>query len=127
MSWELIFLPILVEKSVLKCYNQCKRFDGWVENLNRKERNITLRCGCAGRCTMLVVDKTIWEDGEKSYNLSMHDSRYAPHAALFGRLKNASKILLGKPIYYNDIYIDDLEKINGFVNEFIELEKWDGE
>ena len=89
-------------------------------------RAITLRCD--DYCTMLVVDKDDFGDGEVCYNLSMQDSRY-DHAynTLWGRVKRACKILFGKPIYYSDICISNPDKfyvfvkeLNGFANEAVE-------
>jgi hypothetical protein len=47
---------------------------------------------------MLVVDKTVWDDGEVNYDISVQDSRYDHnYTTLFGRLKTAMKILFEKP------------------------------
>ena len=76
---------------------------------------------------MLVVDKDIYDD-EVSYSFSMQDSSYSHgYNTLFGRMRRACKILFGKPIYYNDIYIEDLKKFSAFVKELNELDKWSGE
>lgn len=69
---------------------------------HRRSRMLTLPCDCG--CCMLVVEKTIWDDGDLSYNISMQDSRYDyDDGTLWGRIRNAFKVLFGKPIYYNDV------------------------
>lgn len=76
---------------------------------------ITLRC--ADHCTMLVIDKFEYltegnSERQLEYNISMQDSRYTHQFdGFFGRIKRAVKAFLGKPIYYNDIYIEDEKKI----------------
>ena len=65
---------------------------------------IALPCDC--KCCMLVVEKAVWNDGDVSYNISIQDSRYDHnYNTLWGRVKRAIKILLGKPIYYNDLHL----------------------
>jgi hypothetical protein len=60
---------------------------------------------------MLVVDKTVCDDGEVDYDISVQDSRYDHnYTALWGRLKTAMKILFGKPVYYSDVYIESPER-----------------
>jgi hypothetical protein len=71
---------------------------------------------------MLVVDKTVWEDGDIDYNISVQDSRYDHnYTTLWGRLKSACKILFGKPVYYSDVYIDRPDKFKEFVEKLNEL------
>jgi hypothetical protein len=53
--------------------------------MNKKETTIMLKCDCG--CSMLVVDKEEWEDGEVDYNISMQDSRYDHnYTTLSGRI-----------------------------------------
>jgi len=67
---------------------------------------------------MFVVDKTVWEDGEINYNISVQDSRYDHnYSTLWGRIKSAMTILFGKPVYYNDVYINEPEKFREFVKQ----------
>lgn len=85
---------------------------------NRKEEMIFLKCDCG--CSMLVVEKTVWDDGDISYNLSSQDSRFDHNnQSLKNRIKNAFKILFGKPVYYSDIHIDkdSKGKLEKFVSE----------
>jgi hypothetical protein len=88
--------------------------------MNKKETTIVLKCDCG--CSMLVVDKEEWEDGEVAYNISVQDSRYDHnYTTLWGRIKSAVKVLFGKPVYYSDIYIDDPEKFREFVGKLNRL------
>jgi hypothetical protein len=64
---------------------------------------------------MFVVYKTEWEDGEVDYDISVQDSRYDHnYNTLWGRIRSVAKILFGKPVYYNDVYINDPEKFKKF-------------
>lgn len=74
-----------------------------------KEEMIFLKCDCG--CSMFVVEKTTWDDGDIDYNISSQDSRFDHNnQSLKSRIKNAFKILFGKPVYYSDIYIDKENK-----------------
>jgi hypothetical protein len=82
--------------------------------MDKKETTILLKCDCG--CSMLVVERCEWEDGEVDYNISVQDSRYDHnYTTLWGRIKSAVKVLFGKPVYYSDVYIDDPEKFEDFV------------
>ena len=73
--------------------------------MNRKKNWIARPCDCG--CCMFVVERTLGENGEADYNISIQDSRYDHnHNTLWGRIMRATKILLGKPIYYNDVFIE---------------------
>jgi len=86
-----------------------------------KERNMVIRaCDC--RCCMFVVEKTIWENGDIDYNISIQDSRYDHnYNTLWGRIKRASSALFGKPIYFNDMYIENEEKYKQLIIEMQNL------
>jgi hypothetical protein len=88
--------------------------------MDSKETSIFLKCDCG--CSMLVVEKSEWDDGEVDYNISVQDSRYDHNYTTFwGRLKSAMKVLFGKPVYYSDVYIDEPEKFKGFVQKLNDL------
>jgi len=71
---------------------------------------------------MFVIDKTIWDDGDISYNISVQDSRYDhKYNTVWGRLKRAGKVLFGKSIYYNDVYIEGEERYKKLVSDMAEL------
>jgi hypothetical protein len=85
-----------------------------------KETTVILKCDCG--CSMLVAEKSEWEDGEIDYNISIQDSRYDHnYTTLWGRLKSAMKLLFGKPVYYSDVYIDEPERFIKFVKQLNEL------
>ena len=83
-----------------------------------KDELIFLKCRCG--CSMFVVEKTVWEDGEVHINITSQDSRY-DHAnqSFLSRIKGALKILFGKPVYYSDIFIDkeNMHKLKDFVSK----------
>jgi len=84
--------------------------------MNKKESSVRLKCSCG--CSTVVVEKTEWDDGDIDYSISIQDSRYDHnYSILWGRIKTASKILFGKPVYYSDVYIDEPEKYLEFVEE----------
>ena len=71
---------------------------------------------------MLVVEKTVWDDGEVNYDISVQDSRYDHnYTTLWGRLKSAMKVLFGKPVYYSDVYINNPDNFRGFVEKLNKL------
>ena len=79
-----------------------------------------LKCDCG--CSMVVVEKTEWDDGEVNYDISIQDSRYDHnYTTLWGRIKSAAKVLFGKHVYYSDVYIDDPEKYWEFVEQMNSL------
>jgi hypothetical protein len=73
---------------------------------------------------MFVIEKTVWEDGDINYNITIQDARYDHnYNTLWGRIKRATKILFGKPVYYNDVYLDGEEKFRKLVKDMDELAK----
>ncbi len=82
---------------------------------------VLLECDCM--CSEFIISKSIdSDDGEVTYNISVQDSRYDHNGCtILGRIKNAFKVLFGKPVYYNDLYIDDPEKFKTFVNKLNHL------
>ena len=80
----------------------------------KRDSFVFLKCDCG--CSMFVVEKTIWSDGEIDYNLTVQDSRYDHnYTTVWGRIKTALTILFGKPVYYSDVYIGKAEKFHNFV------------
>ena len=41
--------------------------------MKEKSKMIVLPCDC--KCCMLVIEKTVWEDNDVSYDISIQDSR----------------------------------------------------
>ena len=90
--------------------------------MKEKSRMITLPCDC--KCCMFVVEKTIWEDGDINYNISIQDSRYDHnYNSLWGRIKRATSILFGKPIYYSDVNLEGEERFRKLVKDMDDLAK----
>lgn len=90
--------------------------------MRQKSRRITLPCDC--KCCMFVIEKTIWEDGDINYNITIQDSRYDHnYNTLWGRMKRAAKTLFGKPIYYNDVYWEGEETFKRLVEDMNGLAK----
>lgn len=90
------------------------------------EKMVTFQCDC--KCAMLVIDKTVYSDGDIYHGISIQDSRYNHnYNTVWGRIKRACKILFGKPIYYNDICIVEPKVFNDFVEEINELVRWQGD
>ena len=92
--------------------------------MNKQETSVMLKCDCG--CSMLVVDRTKWDEGDISYNIMVQDSRYDHnYTTILGRIKTAMKILFGKLVYYSDIYIEKPETFKGFVEKLNDLCKND--
>lgn len=71
----------------------------------------TIILRCVDGCCTLVIDRYNY-NGEIDYNISIQDSNlYSEYNTFLGRIKRAAKILFGKPIYYNDVWITDKNKI----------------
>lgn len=82
---------------------------------DRQEAVVFLKCDCG--CAAFVVER-MEEGGEISYNISVQDSRYdCKNGTFWGRLKGAFRILFGKSVRYNDVYIDEPERFKKFLNE----------
>ena len=102
---------------------QWKKFlERFEDEVVEKSKMIVLPCDC--KCCMLVIEKTVWEDNDVSYNISIQDSRYDHnYNTVWGRIKRAVKILFGKPIYYNDLHLEGEEKFHKLVGDMEELER----
>ena len=91
--------------------------------MKEKSNMIVLPCDC--RCCMLVIEKTVWEDGDVSYNISVQDSRYDHnYNTVWGRIKRAVKVLFGKPVSYNDLYLEGKERFHKLIEDMERLEAW---
>lgn len=88
--------------------------------MEKASEMIIVPCDC--KCCMLVIEKTAWEDGDVDYNISIQDSRYDHnYNTLWGKIKRAVKILFGKPIYYNDVYMNGEEPFRKLVDNMERL------
>lgn len=91
--------------------------------MRERNRFIALPCDCG--CCMFVVEKSVYEDGDIAYDISIQDSRYDHDCnTLWGRVKRAAKILFGKPVYYNDAYLEGEETYRKLLDEMIALRDW---
>lgn len=82
----------------------------------------TIILRCDDKCCMLVVDKYKWGSlKEIDYNISIQDSNLTGYNTFLQRIKLAVKVLLGKPVHYNDLYIEDENKIVEFRDALTEL------
>lgn len=87
-----------------------------------KEKSNMLVFPCDYKCCMFVIEKTVWEDGDISYNISVQDSRYDHnYNTLWGRIKRAAKVLFGKPIYYKDLYLEGEEFFHKLIKDMESL------
>lgn len=90
--------------------------------MKEKTKIITLPCDC--KCCMFVVEKSMWEDGDVNYNITIQDSRYDHnYNTIWGRIKRATKILFGKPIYYSDVYLESEESFKKLIIDMDEMAK----
>jgi hypothetical protein len=88
--------------------------------MNKQETSVFLKCDCG--CSMVVVEKTKWDDGEVDYDISIQDSRYDHnYTTIWGRFKSAMKILFGTPVYYSDVYVNEPAKFREFVEKLNKL------
>lgn len=88
-----------------------------------RTRVIHVPCDC--RCCELAVTKDVFEDGEAFYDVMVQDSRYDHKAnGVLNRVRNALKVLFGKKICYNDVFIPDDEHFDAFLDQLITLRGW---
>jgi len=81
-----------------------------------KESTASIKCDDEG--PVLVVDKRVFEDGDIDYDITVQDSRCDNKCTnLWSRFKSAGKILFGKPVYFSDVYTEDIEKFRKFVEQ----------
>ena len=74
-----------------------------------------VRCDCG--CCWMVFERVEWEDGDVDFNVSVVDSRYDHKAnGLLNRIKRAAGALLGKPVHFNDVYIQDPARFGELVD-----------
>jgi hypothetical protein len=86
----------------------------------RNIHQVIHKCDCG--CSMLVVEKEIFDDGDIIYGISIQDSRYDHNnPTVWNRIKSAMKLLFGKPVYYSDIFIEKEEDFTSLVSQLQEL------
>lgn len=80
--------------------------------MGEPKQSLYLSCDCSCSTT-LVIEK--WD--ENDFVFSIQDSRaFENKSGLLGRLKNAIKILFGKPVYYTEIWINNSDKFKNLVD-----------
>ena len=89
----------------------------------RQEKLVIRRCEC--KCCTFVVEKTIWTDGDIAYDITIQDARYDhDYNTLWGRIKRAFKALFGKPVYYNDVYLEGEDAYASLLEELKDLQNF---
>lgn len=87
-----------------------------------KEMSKLLVLPCECKCCMFVVEKTLWEDGDINYNITIQDSRYDHnYNTVWGRIKRAASALFGKPVCFSDVYLDGEDTFKKLVKDMSEL------
>lgn len=76
---------------------------------------------CDDLAEMLVVDRTKWDYGDDDWNFSIQDSYIVKNYSVLRRIKRALKVLFGKPVYYADVCVSDVNKIIEFRDKLTEL------
>ncbi|WP_294731100.1 hypothetical protein [uncultured Faecalibaculum sp.] len=85
-----------------------------------KSSHVLRRCDC--QCCALLVEKQQYPGEDPQYNLSIVDSYYDPGpGSLRSRIRNAWKVLTGKRVYYNDLFMQDPADFQSLVRELQEL------
>lgn len=75
---------------------------------------------------MLEISKEVFAD-ETTYNIAVLDSRYDHEAnGVLNRIRRAAKALLGKPVYFNDVFLSE-ERYGRLIQHMIELRDSEGD
>ena len=83
-----------------------------------QSKAVYVRCDC-GCCVMEVTRDDFYDT--TYYNVAILDSRYDHDVnSVWGRIKRAVKVLLGKPVYFNDCCMSQ-EKFDKWLNKINEL------
>lgn len=73
----------------------------------------------------MVVKKFVWCREDVNYSLCIEDSYYDSNInGIFGRIKRAIGVLFGKPVAFNEVFIDDDDAFDRIMDEFAELRAW---
>lgn len=87
--------------------------------MNDKDMIVRVECDC--KCAMVQFRRIEWDDGDVDYDISVLDSRYDHNVnGLFGRLRRAFGVLVGKPVYYNDVMMSP-ERFGELVDRLQEM------
>lgn len=86
-----------------------------------KVKNVTLRC--KDNIEAAVFSKFDYGSDEVDFELSIEDSYNGLNIpkGIRGRIKRAWKAFWGKPVHYNSVYCDDMNKVLDFLEECIQV------
>lgn len=78
---------------------------------------------CEDRAEKLILERTIWDDGDEMYEFSIVDDYIGGRGyhGLFGRLARAWHAFWDKPIYYAGVVVNKKERVREFLNECMEV------
>lgn len=69
---------------------------------------VRVKCDCG--CATLEFRRIEWDDGDVMYDASILDSRYDHNVnGLLGRIRRAMGVMVGKPVYFNDVTMSEGE------------------
>lgn len=74
---------------------------------------------CEDNAEKLVLERTIWEDGDEWFEFSVLDDYVGGtgYQGFFGRLRRAWRAFRDRPICYTGIVVEDKERARQFLNE----------
>ena len=89
--------------------------------MNTKVLTAMIRCECHSE--KLILERTVWDDGDEMYEFSIVDSYIGNrgHRGLFGRFVRAWHAFWDKPIYYAGVVVNQKERVREFLNECMEV------
>lgn len=89
-----------------------------------KHKSTYLQCDCG--CGVVEFEKSSYCQNDElihnDYTLSFQNSRLvSEHNSVFQRMRDAAKVLLGKPIYYADAMTMSKNTILGFLQSSLDI------
>ena len=79
-------------------------------------KSVYVKCDCG--CCVLEVSRHEWGEGDVDYDVCVLDSRYDHKAnGVWNRIRRAAKALLGKPVYFNDVYLHGDEEFDALIEK----------
>lgn len=87
--------------------------------MSKSERYVRVKCDCG--CCAVEFSRIDWDNGETDYNIEVLDSRYDHNVnGLFGRVRRAFGVLVGKPVYFNDVLMNP-DEFDSMLNALTDL------
>lgn len=84
-----------------------------------KKSYVRVPCECG--CSTLEFMRVDWDDDTTYYNVCVLDSRYDHNVnGIWNRLRRALGVLVGKPVYFNDVCLKQ-EMFDQLVDRLQEL------